>query len=274
MEKFNHKYGEKTYNLAEVCAFKKTKELFGGLSNMASGFPLVVNGVHILTSEALYQACRFPHLPEVQKGIIAEKSPMSAKMKSKPYRENSRIDFEDKKVDIMRWCLRVKFAQNFISFAQLLESTENKDIVENSHKDHFWGAVPTKENESLLTGANVLGRLLKQLRKEYYESRLTNLSKLLYVEPLKINDFLLFGEPIKVVDERENFVRMLMNQLNIRITVEVPKIISKPDNTAIVDRSIVAKNQIITKNNLISKPKTSKKLKGVETIQQPALTLL
>jgi hypothetical protein len=43
--------------------FYKAKEVFGGLSNMAGGFPLVVNGIHILTSEALYQACYFPPPP-------------------------------------------------------------------------------------------------------------------------------------------------------------------------------------------------------------------
>jgi len=269
METFNHKYGEKTYNLSEVCAFKKTKELFGGLSNMAAGFPLVINGVHILTSEALYQACRFPHLPNIQKEIIAERSPMSAKMKSKPYRENSRIDFEEKKVEIMRWCLRVKLAQNFVSFAQLLESTENKDIVENSHKDRFWGAIPTKEDENSLIGANILGRLLKQLRKEYYENRLTNLSKLLYLEPPKINDFLLFGEPIKVVDERENFVRLLMKQLNIGVNIEKPKIISKPESIIIVDKPIQKGAKKVSTN----KSKTSKTTK-IETTQQPTLVLL
>jgi len=212
MEALIHKYGEKTYSLQDICAFKKTKELFGGLSNMASGFPLVVNGKHILTSEALYQACRFPHLPEVQKEIIAERSPMSAKMKSKPHRINSRPDFEEKKVDIMRWCLRAKFAQNFFSFAQLLESTDDKDIVENSHKDRFWGAMPEKDNETSLTGANVLGRLLKQLRKEYNDYKFTNLSKLLYVEPLKISNFVLFDEPIQAIDERENFLNTIRKQ--------------------------------------------------------------
>lgn len=194
----NHNYGEKTYNLNDVCSFRKTKELFGGLSNMASGFPLVVNDVHILTVEALYQACRFPHLPDVQKQIIAERSPMSAKMKSKTYREYSRSDFDDKKVDIMRWCLRLKLAQNFDSFGLILESTEDRDIVENSFKDNFWGAIPSKDEPNLLMGANVLGRLLKQLRKQYLENKTEDPAKLLYVEPLKISGFLLYGEPIKI----------------------------------------------------------------------------
>ena len=77
------KYQARTYKYGEVCHFRKTKELNGGLSNMASGFPIKVNGIYMLTSEALYQSCRFPHLPEVQKKIIDEKSPMTAKMVGK-----------------------------------------------------------------------------------------------------------------------------------------------------------------------------------------------
>ena len=41
----------------------KTAEAWGEYSNMVSGFPVMVNGTRILTSEALYQCCRFPHLP-------------------------------------------------------------------------------------------------------------------------------------------------------------------------------------------------------------------
>src|SRR5579859_3354816 len=102
----------RTYDPAKAAVFCKTTEGFGGLSNMAGGFPLRVNGINILTSEALYQACRFPHLPEVQRLIIEQKSPMTAKMKSKPYRDQSRSDWDSVRVRIMRWCLRVKLAQN------------------------------------------------------------------------------------------------------------------------------------------------------------------
>src|SRR5262245_37505283 len=100
------------YDRASAVVFLKTKEAFGGLSNMAGGFPLRVNGVRVSTSEALYQACRFPHLPAVQRLIIEQNSPMTAKMKGKPYRGESRPDWDRVRVTIMRWCLRVKLAQN------------------------------------------------------------------------------------------------------------------------------------------------------------------
>lgn len=209
----NSKYQERIYNASEIAFFKKTKEAFGGLSNMAAGFPLEINGIPILTSEALYQACRFPHLPEVQQSIIKEKSPMTAKMVGKPYKSQSREDFESVKVDIMRWCLRVKLAQNFFEFSKLLFSTNNRPIVEDSHKDAFWGAVRDKKDENILRGVNALGRLLMQLREQYLDNPFS--WKLVYVEPLKIPNFKLFGEHIGIVDEREKFVNNIAKQYGL-----------------------------------------------------------
>lgn len=61
--------------LHENCAtFFKVTEEFGGLSNMAGGYPLVINGITVFSSEALYQACRFPHQPEWQREIISQQS--------------------------------------------------------------------------------------------------------------------------------------------------------------------------------------------------------
>lgn len=217
MEKMeNLKDKERIYNASEIAFFKKTKEAFGGLSNMAAGFPLEINGTSILTSEALYQACRFPHLPDVQRMIINEKSPMTAKMVGKPYRSQSREDFEEVKVNIMRWCLRVKLAQNFTEFSKLLMSTGNKPIVEDSHKDTFWGAVRDKKDENILRGVNALGRLLMELRQQYIENPFS--VKLVYVEPLKIPNFKLFGEHIGIVDERERFLNLISKQYGLSIS--------------------------------------------------------
>jgi len=131
---------EATYDRATSATFKKVKEQYGGLSNMAGGYPLVVAGVPIRTSEALYQAMRFPLDPDVQRLIIEQPSPMAAKMVGKPHRaEKCRDDWDEVRVDIMRWCLRVKLIQNWEKFWELLDSTGDLPIVEESHKDQFWG---------------------------------------------------------------------------------------------------------------------------------------
>lgn len=186
------------YDPARSAAFRKTMEKFGALSNMAAGFPLVVAGIEIRTSEALYQACRFPHLPHLQELIIEQDSPMTAKMKSKPFRDQSREDWERVRVPIMRWCLRVKLVQNWERFSGALESTEERPIVEDSRRDDFWGAVASEH--SLLVGRNVLGRLLMELRGL---ARTQALTKESVIEPLRITGFSLLGREIGPVTSRD-----------------------------------------------------------------------
>ncbi len=183
----------RTYRADEVVTFRKTGEEFGGLSNMAPGFPLRIAGISLRTSEALYQACRFPHMPEVQRLIVTEISPMTAKMRSKPYRKDSREHWDDIRVPVMKWCLRVKLAQNWSKFGDLLLRTGDRAIVEDSRKDDYWGAI--KDANGKLHGMNVLGRLLMELREKLKH----NPDGLKQVAPLKIQDFTLLGCDIPVV---------------------------------------------------------------------------
>ncbi len=183
----------RTYSLAESIVFRKTDERFGGLSNMAPGFPLVVNDVQIRTSEALYQACRFPNRSDVQHQIIDDRSPMSAKMRSKPFRGDTRSDWDLVRVQVMRWCLRVKLAQNWKKFGDLLLSTGEAPIVEKKvRRRDFWGSV--EKPDGTLVGTNVLGRLLMELREELKHDEAGSLR---FIKPLNISNFLLFDKPIE-----------------------------------------------------------------------------
>lgn len=196
----------RVYEVNSCAIFNKTKERFGGLSNMAGGYPLKVNDVSIRTSEALYQLCRFPHLPEVQEMIVSERSPMTAKMKSKPFRKQSRNDWEKIRVKVMKWCLRVKMLQNQEKFLNLLAETGDMPIVELSTRDSFWGAKPT-EFETL-TGMNVLGRLLMDLRETINNGEF---DFDLPISPLSIENFNLFGDPILLA---ERCIPIDINQVN------------------------------------------------------------
>jgi len=184
----------RTYSRKDSVVFLKTDEPFGGLSNMAGGYPIHVNGVRILTSEALYQVCRFPHLPDVQKLIIGQVSPMTAKMRSKPYRKDSRPDWDQVRVRIMRWSLRMKLANNWNTFSALLLKTGDRPIVEESRKDAFWGAKVVDDGDTLV-GMNVLGRLLMELREQVKQQ---GRDAALDIAPPDIPQFLLFGRPIEV----------------------------------------------------------------------------
>lgn len=181
------------YRRDDVIAFRKTGETFGGLSNMAPGFPISLLGHRIRTAEALYQACRFPHLPDVQRMILAETSPMTAKMRSKPYREDSRPDWDAVRVPIMKWCLRMKLVSNWSTFSALLLKTGDRPIVEDSRKDDFWGAKPDADT---LEGRNVLGRLLMELRAALSAEA----AELRTVRPVPIADFLLLRMPIGPIE--------------------------------------------------------------------------
>jgi type I restriction enzyme S subunit len=194
-----HNNQTRIYDRETSVVFLKTNERFGGLSNMAPGFPLRVNNVRIRTSEALYQACRFPHMPEVQHLIINEHSPMTAKMRSKPFRRDSRPDWDAVRVKIMRWCLRVKLAQNWREFGRLLLATGDRPIVEQSRKDDFWGAKVAEDGT--LVGMNVLGRLLMELREQLKGDEAESLR---FIKPLAVPDFLLFGAPIETVHVPDN----------------------------------------------------------------------
>jgi ribA/ribD-fused uncharacterized protein len=184
--------GRRVYHKKEVVHFRTTSGEFGPLSNMAPDFPIFVLGVRVATAEALYQACRFPDEPEIQSIIVDQMSPMTAKMKSKKYRDRTRADWDNVRVDVMRWCLRIKLQNNLARFGDVLERTGERAIVEESVKDDFWGAKP--QEDGTLVGKNVLGRLLMELRRDFRDVKSGQAPAIKY--PL-IPHFQLFGRPLE-----------------------------------------------------------------------------
>jgi ribA/ribD-fused uncharacterized protein len=182
-----------TYDPAVCVTFRKTKEQWGALSNMAPGFPIRLPDLTVPSSEALYQACRFPAHPQVQTPILIEKNAMASKMLSKPHRHLTRPDWEEPapgvRVEIMRWALRAKLLFHPTTFGDLLMSTGKVPIVEDSHRDRFWGAV--RGPDGSLVGENMLGQLLMALREEVRERGIPT-----FVSPPVVPDFLLLGQPV------------------------------------------------------------------------------
>ena len=181
------------YNIKDVVAFRKTTEAFGGLSNMAAGYSLNINGIIIKSAEHLYQAMRFPVNPEIQYEILEEYSPMTAKMISKKYAVKcTRPDWDKVRFAIMKWVLEIKLSQNWNTFGSLLLETGNKPIVELTPKDKVWGAVLTG---NVLEGTNALGRLLMQIREDYVKKN----DYQRCINPLDIPAFLLYNNHIEIV---------------------------------------------------------------------------
>ncbi len=184
-----------------LAIFKKTHEEWGGYSNMASGYPIIINDVYIRSSEALYQALKFSAYPDIQSKILAQTSPMTAKMVSKPFRELIRSDFDLIKIKVMKWCIYAKLLSNYDKFSNLLLESENRIIVEESRKDNFWGAKRTSDNK--LIGINVLGRILMQTRENIRDGLIPD-----RLEPFQsINNFKILGQDINTIYRSKNSIK-------------------------------------------------------------------
>jgi N-glycosidase YbiA len=151
------------YREAECAIIYRTRERFGELSNMCSGFPVEYDGRSFHSTEALYQCCRYPGLFDIQERINV-KNAMLAKMKSKPPRSQTREDWNEVRVPIMEACLRLKTDQHFNRITDILAETGDLPIVEKSRRDTFWGAKPVSSSE--IEGENVLGLLWMLIREE------------------------------------------------------------------------------------------------------------
>lgn len=190
----NKNLRKSTYSVNNSCVIYKTKEEYGDLSNMAGGYPLVINDTVIKNSEALFQVCRYPHSPQIQQEILDKASPIIAKRVSKKYRDETREDWEDIKIKLMRWCLKVKSAQHYDKIKSILDLTKSKSIVEKHWRKDYWGTVTDKSDPTKLVGHNVLGKLWMEIREDFKKK---SKKQLLAVKALDIDDFLFMGKSIE-----------------------------------------------------------------------------
>ena len=179
------------YHINDVCVFSKAQEEWGGFGNMSGGFPLRINPQLLIPSvENLYQAMRYTDDPDRQLPILVQKSGFSAKLVAKKWRnEHTRPDFNEVRVQIMRWCLQIKKRQHK-KYRDLLISTGNRPIVEISKKDDFWGAKPN-EDWTIFTGNNTLGKLHMEIRDQLIANTDPYVTE--RVDPVNIPNFLLLG---------------------------------------------------------------------------------
>ena len=191
--KWENKAGETLDNCVVI---HRVTEPYGALSNMSNDFSLTINGMKIRSSEALYQSLRYPLRPDWQRDILDAKHAMLAKMKSKKQgrRKESREDWSDIRVSVMRWVLRLKLAQH-PPVLRLLCGSMQHPIVEKSARDSFWGAV--QGNDGWLRGENKLGRLFMELRLEISQYGIDAEEKIRVVPAPMIEGLLLLGEPVR-----------------------------------------------------------------------------
>jgi N-glycosidase YbiA len=112
-------------------------------------------GVTYKTCEHYFQAAKATNEKNAQK-IIDAKTPADAKSLGRKI--VIRKDWEDIKIDVMRFALRLKFQDKVLK--ELLLETGDAELEEGNHwQDLYWGV-----NESRY-GENWLGKLLMELRE-------------------------------------------------------------------------------------------------------------
>jgi ribA/ribD-fused uncharacterized protein len=136
------------------------------LSNF-SAFNLKWKGYTFPTSEHAYHWMKFDHDEE---GVIADLRALQSEIlhapsaheafkiaeRNKPHRV---LDWDEVKVDIMRGILRAKAAQHEYVRRKLL-ATGDRELIEDSWRDDFWGWGPNRD------GQNMLGKLWMEVRAE------------------------------------------------------------------------------------------------------------
>ena len=151
------------YARDQVCGFRLTRAAWGELSNF---FPLTVPIVAgpwtFSTSEAVYQAAKFPACPDVQQRIAEAPTAREAAAIGRTPGLGFDSGWNAQRVDVMRWVLRMKREANAVEIDAVLAATGERPIVEVSSRDPWWGARPVADRYE---GRNVLGRLWMELRQ-------------------------------------------------------------------------------------------------------------
>jgi ribA/ribD-fused uncharacterized protein len=88
---------------------------------------------------------------------------MEAARMGRDRKHRIRRDWDSRRAAVMREGLRAKFTQHE-DLRRLLLSTEDAKLVEHTERDDFWG------DGGDGSGANMLGRLLMELRDELRRS--------------------------------------------------------------------------------------------------------
>ena len=114
------------------------------------------------TSEHAYQASKFKRVKHgtwIRRQIRTALSAHDAFKVAEQYRDARRSDWDLVKVQIMRAILRSKAQQHEYVRRKLLE-TGDRQIIEKSWRDDYWGWGPNRD------GANMLGKLWMEIRTD------------------------------------------------------------------------------------------------------------
>jgi hypothetical protein len=123
-----------------------------------SSFAIEWKGKHWMTSEHAYHSEKFTD-EQLKEEIRQTRSAHDALKLSHEHEAAYRPDWAQVKLGVMKDILRVKVAQHPYVKRKLLETGE-REIIEDSWRDDFWGWGPNKD------GKNHLGKIWMEIRAE------------------------------------------------------------------------------------------------------------
>jgi len=123
-----------------------------------SSFMLEWKGNLYPTSEHAYHSEKFED-EQLKEQVRNARSAHDSQKFANAHIEERRKDWDSVKLQIMKEILREKVAQHPYVKKKLIESGD-KELIEDSWRDDFWGWGPNKD------GANHLGRLWMEVRAE------------------------------------------------------------------------------------------------------------
>lgn len=127
-----------------------------------SSFEVNAFGRTFKTAEHAYHWAKFQFHPNLQQIIADSRSAHDAFQFAQDYKLMRRGDWDEVKLDTMKHILWMKTLQHKYVQKKLLESGD-RELVENSWRDDFWGWGP------LCNGKNALGNLWMDIREEFKE---------------------------------------------------------------------------------------------------------
>ena len=123
-----------------------------------SAFAVKYDGDMWPTAEHAYQAKKFYDF-DIRDKIKSARSAQEAKQIAKVFEHEIRDDWEEVKLRAMEEIIWAKLSQHPYIQEKLLQTGE-RDIIEDSHKDAFWGWGPDRDGE------NHLGKIWMRVRDE------------------------------------------------------------------------------------------------------------
>ena len=162
----NLKLNPRSHIPADCAVFFRSRERHGQLSNMTHAFPLTVNAVTFQGPEGLYQALKFPHDPDLP---TPDRRPAlrngGEAHRLHPQGHGPNLGLLPRRRHGLHPGPQAPPAPGRVR--RRPDRHRSLTIVERSSRDPWWGASP--DHDGTLTGHNVLGQILSQLRNHLTE---------------------------------------------------------------------------------------------------------